>query len=743
MNIFDKRPLSLILCIALGGFFIFATGNLLTRVILIAVALLPMIISCISKVEPKKQTICQVASVTLIVSFLLSFLYFDGWFKAYERYDGEVTVVGRVEDSTLSNSYTTRLLIKVESIDGKNARGYKLYAYAKRADTKEIISGARIEFTATLTGFSDDSRNYNISRGINAYASGVDNMRVLEYTDGGISGRISRLREYLSRYTMSLTSTESGAILSALLLGERDYLPDQLRLDFKRIGISHILALSGMHLAILSLGIGKLLSLMKIKKKSRLIIISAFIVLYMALTGFSVSVVRAGIMLIIGSALFLLEQTKDSLTSLSVAVFVICLIHPYAVFDLSLQLSALATFGLIAFSEYNLLENPMKNKGRFSKILFNGIFTSVFAISATLIISTGSFGGFSILSPIATLIFSVIVEIIMYLGCITLLIGWLLPIGEAVVALCRIVTILAGWLSSFEFTYVTLGFTLGAVLVTIYSLLFYFFVIAKVKDRKTAFVAITIIFCLVITVPTVSAVRRDGEERISYYSAVKADEILVRSNNEVCLINSSQYSKSAAYDSLDFLEKEQISYLDFYFLTHYSWSIDEDLDVLLSSMPVEKIFLPAPRNEDEKAILKVVEKCTENYRTTLYTLADSEMLKVGEDRISLTYSEPYGNTSVNSLRIESDGVIYSYISSGLVGLDGKINISSVLADSDVIIFGKHGKKYKEAVYISDYRENIGAIIIESENLFIDEEVKEQYDNTCRFYNSNGNVVILK
>ena len=125
-----------------------------------------------------------------------------------------------------------------------------------------------------------------------------------ERGNGGISVFFDNLRERLSRCVTLFSDSESGALVSALLLGERDLLPDKLRLDFKRIGISHILALSGLHLAILSLGVGKLLSLLKVKKKARLVIIILFILIYMALTGFSVSVCRAGIMIIVSTCFF-------------------------------------------------------------------------------------------------------------------------------------------------------------------------------------------------------------------------------------------------------------------------------------------------------------------------------------------------------------------------------------------------------------------------------------------------------
>ena len=322
MNIFYKRPLALILCIGLGGFFLFSIQNTLLRIVLCVLAALPCIISFFIDKSKWNTKLNKAITVILFLSYLLSFIYFDLTFNIYDKYDTEVEIEGIVEEVSQSSSYSMRLLIRVERINGKRAN-YNVYAYPTKAEATGIIEGTRIKFFATLGGFSKESRIYNISEGINAYANDIRDIEILEYTSGRLATKLRQYRLYLSRRITLLTDKDSGALLSALLLGERNLLPSQLKLSFKRIGISHILALSGMHLAILSLGIGWILTKLKVKKKLRVSIIMAFILIYMALTGFSVSVCRAGIMIILAYLLFLLERPKDSLTSLSLAVVII------------------------------------------------------------------------------------------------------------------------------------------------------------------------------------------------------------------------------------------------------------------------------------------------------------------------------------------------------------------------------------------------------------------------------------
>ncbi len=734
MNIFEKRPLCLILCIGLCGFLLFTFENQILRLATVAASVLLGILSLFLRKDKYKQIVAAFSAGAFLLGAIASFLYFDLYFKAYNLYDGEVEIVGTVEEVSESSSYSQRLLIKAESLNGSPS-SYRFYAYPTKTEATGIIEGTRISFKATLDGFSEESYTFNLSDGINAYASDLSEISILEYTDGTPRMIFARIREHLTRYTISLSDGQTGAILSALLLGERDYLPDQLRLDFRRIGISHILALSGMHLAIISVGIEKALSFARVKKKARVAITAVFVLLYMALTGFSVSVVRAGVMLIISSVLYLLGRTKDSLTSLSVAVSVICIFTPYAIMDISLWLSALATFGIIAFSEYSSGgEKPKNKREAIVRYFVLAILASVFAISATVAVSTVCFGGFSILAPITTIIFSFLSEIIMYLGCVMMLIGWLIPIGWLVSPLCSLMTFLAGAFSSIEFAYVSASFDIVIIAVLIYTVAFYLFLVLKLKRQNRALGILLVMYTVTTIMPVAATVKQEYTETVAYYSDYKCDEMLIRSKNEVCLINSSQYSKNLAYTSLDFLEDANVTYLDKYYLTHYSWSIDDELEVLLYNISVDKIYLPEPRNENEETILKLVIKAVENHRAEVVVFRQYETVHVGDYTVNLLYSEPYGNTSMNAFAVANGEVVYTYISSGLLTGKTYIDMGKYLPFTDYLILGDHGKKYTNRVYLDEYYPDLKSIILHSENLYLMQDNMKYYlDRECEIY----------
>lgn len=744
MNIFEKRPLCLILCVGLCGFFLFSLNISFLRAALVALAVLLAIISLFIQKLGGSRTVAVISSAVLLLSCALSYLYFDRYFYAYEIYDERIEIDGIVEQVSAASSYTTRLQVKTKKIDGSKDSRYRFYVYVNKSDAKGVIEGTNVTFTAILEGFSDESRSTNISKGINAYASDVEDLNIIKYTNGGISGLLAKVKEIATRHIISISDKDTGAIISALLLGERDYLPDQLRLDFRRIGISHILALSGMHLAILSLGIDKLLLLLRVKKKTRVFTTAVFVFAYMALTGFSISVVRSGLMLIIGSILYLLSRSKDSITSLAVAVTLICLVSPNAVYDVSLQLSALATFGIILLSELSPeFKSPTNLKEKAVRYFEIGVLASVFAISATMLVSTFTFGGFSVVAPVATIIFSFLAEIIMYLGCILILIGWFIPLGWLVSPLCFIMSKLAGLFSSSKLVYVSTNFTIAIILMIIYTALFYLFAFIKLKRPIRWANVLVVLFCIIAAVPTVATVIENNDETVAYYSDAKCDEMLIKSKNQVCLINSSQYEKNLAYTTMEFLEEANVTYLDKYYLTHYSWSIDDELDVLLSNVLVKEIYLPEPRNEDEQTILKVINKAVKDHRVEIILFKNYETVTVGDYSINLLHSVPYGNTSMNAFVIAKRDMVYTYVSSGLLASNVSDYINKCISLSDYVIFGEHGKKYTNTIYFDECLSDINGIIINGDNLFLTQENMQYYlDNNCEIYSHPEEVIYL-
>lgn len=136
-----------------------------------------------------------------------------------------------------------------------------------------------------------------------------------------------------------------GALSAALITGDKSQLSDEAYAAFQATAMSHLMAVSGLHLSVVVGAFYWLLKRSGLNCRSTSVLALAALLLYMALTGFGKSVVRAGVMMAVLLLGEMTERKGDTLNSLGLAVFLICL-NPFAVCDLSFMLSVLAVLAL-------------------------------------------------------------------------------------------------------------------------------------------------------------------------------------------------------------------------------------------------------------------------------------------------------------------------------------------------------------------------------------------------------------
>lgn len=738
MNAFDKRPLSLILCIMLGGFVVFSiSGEPIKIACAVAVPLLAFLPLFLSRTKGRK-ILCIIAAICLALSIIASHFYFR-WFKAYERFDGICEISGTVVEAKRNTSYSSYFVIQTESINEEKNSRYKLALFISTDDSLGMTVGARVSFKAEIAGFDSeddfDLEKMYFSDGISGKLEGISDLKVELPKEEPLSVRLSFIRENIRRHAILMSDADSGTLFGALITGERSELSDSLRLDFKRIGISHVLALSGMHLAILSLGIGKLLELFRLNKKIRTAAIIGFSLLYMFFTGFSVSVVRAGIMLIISSLLFLCSRTSDSLTSLSIAVFIICLSTPYAIFDIVLWLSAFATLGVIMSVKEKNADTGVSGIRRVLLGMWEwfvvGFKSSVFAIGATLAISAFTFGGISIVSPISTMIFSPLIEIIMYLGTVMIFVGYIIPLGIPLTYITKFTTYLASIISDFEYSYLPINYDFIKWMIIAVTVVYFILICIKANKKVTSAV-ITCSLMAVFACTLFFSISENTSDRLIYACEDKSDMFLLKSADSVALVDSSQYSESIAYSAISLLEDNNIRELDTYIATHYAYKLEDELLTLLSYYKIDNISLPLPRNDDEKIVLTKIEKALSEFRTEIVFHAHNGNITVGEFTVTPIFYVAYGEgTSTNAFEIRLRDKRYLYLSSGMLTDEYIEYTGKYLPLCDTLILGRHGKKYKEKDYFTKDYDNIELIIAESENMFFTPDSLEYYTKNGR------------
>lgn len=744
MNIFYKRPLSLILCVMLGGFVISSRTDSNVRAFLIILsALLIGTFSLLRFVLKRKTGLPTIAALGLLISVLFSQLYFGTWFNFTEQYaDQEIEVCGKVTKIDSSQSSYTVITVNMHSVNGeKQKRNRSIILKISGEDNMFVFRGALVSFKAKVLSIEDkadfDAVAYYYSKGIFANADEYRDFRVLGKAEWEISDELAEIKENISKQSMLSMGAEAGGLFSALFMGEKSYLSPRLGLDFKRIGISHILALSGMHLAILSLGLTRLLSFIGVSKKPRTVIIIAFTLSYMALTGFSVSVVRAGIMLIISSLLFLLSSMKDMPTNLALSVFLIVILTPYAVFDVALWLSAFATLGILIINE--LIEKKQSNSRiiiRFSLWILASVTSSFFAISLTMAIMATVSETASLLAIFSTLIFSLLTEIFIYLGIIMLPIGALSAAGATIM---RPIYVLidsgAHLFSSQKWAIISTNEPLIKMMIGVFTVLFFAFIVLKTKWKRSAIIALAVSFVTVHCTAAAITHKAVYSDDVIYTNFETHDIFTLKSNGECSVIDIGGYSKFTAYDTVDTLASQSIFTLDTYIVSHYSFALPTVTDVIFSNVKVDTLLIPSPKNDDEAAIYELITAKAEQWKTKLRTYELNETVSVSGYAFSQIYRAKYGEeTAKCAFRIGADDKIITYLGSGMLETATCQIALEALSDSNTVIFGAHGTVYSPKYHFYHLYEAVSRIIFAGKKITLSEE-------SVGYYKEKGTEII--
>ena len=141
---------------------------------------------------------------------------------------------------------------------------------------------------------------------------------------------------------------KNSSLLKGLLLGDKQNIEDEVKENYQILNISHILAVSGMHIGYIILAI-QLLFKKIIGKKYAKITTIIILIIYIFITGFSPSIIRASVMAILVICSTLFHKKNDIWNSISISLLGILIYNPFFIIDIGLQLSYLGTIGIILF----------------------------------------------------------------------------------------------------------------------------------------------------------------------------------------------------------------------------------------------------------------------------------------------------------------------------------------------------------------------------------------------------------
>lgn len=245
----------------------------------------------------------------------------------------------------------------------------------------------------------------------------------------------------ITRYRALGLDGQTMAVVSAMTLGYRSEISPELRETYSRSGVSHILALSGMHLGIIyflltTIFFGTRFTIL------REVLIVILIWTYVFLVGMPVSVVRSAIMISAFSFAVALEHDRTSLNVLAIAALSILVVSPFSLYDVGFQLSFLSVAAILTLSRpiHGLISAKFLGRHRILSWFWSLVTMSCCAQLATAPLVAHYFGTVSFVFLPANIVAVPAVTVILYLS-LTALAVWLIPAVQHLVVSLLIVVV--------------------------------------------------------------------------------------------------------------------------------------------------------------------------------------------------------------------------------------------------------------------------------------------------------------
>ena len=286
---------------------------------------------------------------------------------------------------------------------------------------------------------------------------------------------IYKVKSYISNTIRYLYKTNSDFI-NSMMLGQKDDLSQNEKLMFTRTGTSHIIAISGLHTGILS---GLIIFMMgKINKIYKLIVLSTMMFIYSAMVGNSPSIIRAIMFMISLYLSFFLDRKMDKISTLSFIGILFVINNPYIIYNISFQLSFLATLSIIYF--YGYINNKLNIKI---------ISLTLSANILTIPIIYYNFEGIPLVSILGNIIIVPFVGIIIYLAILSLILFNInIYISSIVVHINRFILetiyVLLERISNLDFAYIVIEEPKLYYVIIYYIVVFLYMIYKEAKTIK-------------------------------------------------------------------------------------------------------------------------------------------------------------------------------------------------------------------------------------------------------------------
>ncbi len=607
---------------------------------------------------------------------------------------------GRTEDfaATLcgyarESGFGARVTVRLEGVPGRAV----LYAGEELLDLVpgQVVSGqARFSDAARIR---DEDVSAFTSKGVFLLAYGRGALTVEDGTRDSLRWLPARVGRAMAERIQVLFPGDAAGFLAAILTGDRGEVSGKAYTALTEAGLSHILAVSGMHCGFFMALAGLLLP----SRKLQALLGIPLLAFYAALTGGSPSVLRACVMLSLPLLAILVRRENDGPTSLLAALFLILLANPFAAASVGLQLSFAAMAGILWLTP-KLCKGLMgeQKRGKFFRLLAAAVSASLGAMAFTMPLTACYFGALVLIAPLSSAVCLWAAAWAFGFGLLSVFISFLcLPLGALLALPARLaaeyILLAAGLLSKIPGHAVyTANPYLKYWIAYAYLLFAAAYLARRTGRRKYALASLLAALTLGLTV-RLGAARYNHDLDVLMLDVGQGQSVILASGGSFALVDcgSANSWKNAGETAARQLASMGCGRLDYLLLTHYDKDHVSGVEDLLERLGVETLLVP--EEAEDVGLRDALLAAAEEGGAAVRFITEEERLDFGRGTLALY--PPLGDAGDNQrgLSVLASGGGGGILITGDMdaATEAKLVETYDLPKTGALAAGHHGSKY--------------------------------------------------
>lgn len=541
-------------------------------------------------------------------------------------------------------------------------------------------------------------RNYLYSKGIH-YLVTADSVTLINKNNNILYKLKTLIIKHIDTY-------KTSNYLKTFILADNSLIDSSVKESYQINGISHLFAVSGMHVSLLT---GIILYFNKwLKKKNILNIITIFfLILYIFLTNASASIIRAVFLFI---SCLINKKYKLNLKNEYIIIYILLInliLNPYNIYNSGFLFSYTISFFLIRYASIS---------NRFSNYFIKLLVISTISFVSSLPISINSYHSVNLLTPIINIIFVPLISIFIF--PLSLIVFIIKPLDDIFFIIINLLEKLSIIISKIN---ITLIFSHLSLLFFIFYYLIIIFVFNKIKNNEYKYISILIILVLIHyninlfnIYPSITVINVGQGDSILITLPHNKGNILVDCSNTMSF-NDNDYN-TGENTIIPYLKSEGIKKLDYLIITHGDYDHIGSIEYILNNYKVSNVIFNSGKiNNNEASALKIIKEKKINYFHF-----STNVLKINKYIFNFINDIDISNENEDSL------IIYTILNNKKILLMGDAGFESEeyilneynINNIDILKVGHHGSKYSTSEYfISQINPKYSLISVGANNKF--------------------------